>query len=93
MLLRWLRARFPAASIPADLEKAVTSNSTWDAHGRLTDVFLALARQHYEQGIADADVQIALGILFYNSTEYDRAKDCFESALSSRPQVCSTLYP
>ncbi|KAL4073917.1 TPR-like protein [Scleroderma citrinum] len=86
MLFRWLRARFPTVPIPADLEKAVTSHSAWDAQERLTDAFLTLARQQYEQGIVDADVQIALGILFYNNTEYDRAKDCFESALSSRPR-------
>ncbi|KAI6040314.1 TPR-like protein [Pisolithus marmoratus] len=86
MLSRWLRARFPDFPVPEELSKALTSHSTWDAHGRLTDAFLALARQHYEQGVVDADVQIALGVLFYNTTEYDRAKDCFESALSLRPQ-------
>ncbi|KAI6134521.1 TPR-like protein [Pisolithus croceorrhizus] len=86
MLSRWLRARFPDFPVSEEFSKALTSHATWDTHGRLTDAFLALARQQYEQGVVDADVQIALGVLFYNTTEYDRAKDCFESALSLRPQ-------
>ncbi|KAF9227363.1 TPR-like protein [Gyrodon lividus] len=86
VLWRWLRARFPTFPISEDTEKVVQSHSTWDSHARLTDAFLALARQQYDQGIVDADVQIGLGVLFYNTAEYDRAKDCFESALSLRPQ-------
>lgn len=86
MLSRWLRARFPDFPVSEELSKALTSHATWDTHGRLTDAFLALARQQYEQDVVDADVQIALGVLFYNTTEFDRAKDCFESALSLRPQ-------
>ncbi|KIJ68144.1 hypothetical protein HYDPIDRAFT_165843 [Hydnomerulius pinastri MD-312] len=92
MLLRWLRARFPTFPIREDVETAVTSNSTWDSHGRLTDAFLALARQQFDQGVVDADVQIGLGVLFYNTGEYDRAKDCFESALSLRPQCPGTFF-
>ncbi|EGO00115.1 hypothetical protein SERLA73DRAFT_180560 [Serpula lacrymans var. lacrymans S7.3] len=86
MLLRWLRARFPTYAIPEETGKAVASNSTWDSHGKLTDAFLGLARSQFSQGLVDPDVQIALGVLFYNTGEYDRAKDCFESALSGRPQ-------
>ena len=87
MLLRWLRARFPAYTVPEDTVKAVAANSTWDSQSRLTDAFLGLARLQYSQGVVDPDVQIALGLLFYNTGEYDRAKDCFESALSGRPEA------
>ncbi|KAJ7902009.1 hypothetical protein B0H14DRAFT_2669494 [Mycena olivaceomarginata] len=70
MLLRWLRS---------------PTNAVWDTHQRLTEVFLDLARTQHSRGEMDPDVQIALGILFYTNSEYDRAKDCFESALSVRP--------
>jgi peroxin-5 len=57
----------------------------WDTHTRLTEVFLDLARTQHSQGVMDPDVQIALGILFYTNNDYDRAKDCFETALTVRP--------
>jgi peroxin-5 len=63
------------------------TNSSWDTHARVTDVFLSLARQQHAEGHIDPDVQIGLGILFYSNGEYDRAKDCFETALSIRPRV------
>ncbi|KAJ6594164.1 hypothetical protein B0H19DRAFT_1012254 [Mycena capillaripes] len=85
MLLRWIRSRFPAHPVPAETIAAVATNSVWDTHARLTDVFLDLARTQHSRSEMDPDVQIALGILFYTNSEYDRAKDCFESALSVRP--------
>ncbi|KAJ7188062.1 hypothetical protein C8R46DRAFT_1053535 [Mycena filopes] len=85
MLLRWIRSRFPAHPIPAETVAAVATHSTWDTHSKLTEVFIDLARTQHSRGEMDPDVQIALGILFYTNSEYDRAKDCFESALSVRP--------
>ncbi|KAJ6499129.1 hypothetical protein C8R45DRAFT_981212 [Mycena sanguinolenta] len=85
MLLRWLRSRFPDHPVPAETISAVATNSVWDTHTRLTQVFLDLARAQHSRGEMDPDVQIALGILFYTNSEYDRAKDCFQTALSVRP--------
>ncbi|KAG2037423.1 hypothetical protein BDR03DRAFT_919923 [Suillus americanus] len=85
MLLRWLGARFPDFPISDETRRAVSLHSTWDSHDKLTETFLTLARQQYNQGIVDPDTQIALGVLFYATTDYERAKDCFESALSQRP--------
>lgn len=47
---------------------------------------MSLARQQHSQGILDPEVQIALGVLSYSNSEYERAQDCFSSALSVRPQ-------
>lgn len=85
MLLRWLGARFPDFPISDETRRAVSIHSTWDSHDKLTETFLTLARQQYNQGIVDPDTQTALGVLFYGTLDYERAKDCFESALSQRP--------
>ncbi|TFK23956.1 peroxisome targeting signal receptor [Coprinopsis marcescibilis] len=86
MLLRWIRARHPELQIPEDTINAMATNSAWDTHGRITEVFLNLARMQNSQGVLDPEVQIGLGVLFYNNSDYDRAKDCFEAALSVRPR-------
>ncbi|GLB37649.1 putative P-loop containing nucleoside triphosphate hydrolase protein [Lyophyllum shimeji] len=85
MLLRWVRARFPDLEIPESTIEAMATHSSWDTHNRITELFLSLARSQHMKGTVDADVQIGLGVLFYTNGEYDRAKDCFESALAIRP--------
>jgi len=84
MLLRWLHARFPDASIPPEAQNSLTSSS-WHSHDVVTEAFLTVARTQHAQGMIDPDVQLALGVLFYTNGAYDRAKDCFEAALSVRP--------
>jgi hypothetical protein len=87
MLLRWLQARFPSHPIPEETAKAVKGDALWESHRRLTDVFINLARSQHQQGVMEPDVQVGLGILFYADKEYDRAKDCFETALTAKPKV------
>ncbi|KZP17955.1 TPR-like protein [Athelia psychrophila] len=85
MLLRWLMARHPSHPIAEGTVNSVKKHSTWDAHSRVTDAFLSLARMQHAEGILDPEVQIGLGVLFYTNSEFDRAKDCFGSALQARP--------
>lgn len=92
MLLRWLRATYPDYPVSEETIQAMKTHTTWDTHSRMTDLFIGLARAQHSQGVIDADVQVALGILFYTNGEYDRAKDCFEAALTVRPKVCSQSW-
>ncbi|KAF9263373.1 TPR-like protein [Marasmius fiardii PR-910] len=85
MLLRWLMAKYPDQKVPEETVKAISTNSPWDTHNRITEIFLTLARLQHSQGVVEPDVQIGLGVLFYTNGEYDRAKDCFETALTVRP--------
>jgi len=87
MLLRWFRARYPDVEVPQSTIDAVGKNSTWDTHGKITDLFMTLARVQHSRNEMDPDLQIGLGVLFYTNGEYDRAQDCFVSALGARPKV------
>ena len=77
--------------MPEETIKALTTNSSWDTHDRITQLFLELARSQHDQNNMDPDLQIALGVLFYTNSEYERAQDCFVAALNVRPKVKNIL--
>jgi len=52
-------------------------------HNSVTDTFIQAAQMNVDE--PDPDVQTALGLLFNLSMDYDKAVDCFKTALSVRP--------
>ncbi|KAI8917057.1 hypothetical protein DFJ77DRAFT_459010 [Powellomyces hirtus] len=64
---------------------AATPSGFQNRHEDITNKYIAAARMAAEQDM-DADVQVGLGVLFNISEEYNKAIDCFEAALSIRPQ-------
>lgn len=62
-----------------------TEGNPWASLNRVTDLFLQAARQGNSAGQIDPEVQVGLGVLFYTQSAYEQAQDCFNSALSVRP--------
>jgi peroxin-5 len=57
------------------------------SHDRLVEILMRAARMNISQQDLDPDVQIALGVLFNISREFEKAVDCFEAAISKLPHV------
>jgi peroxin-5 len=55
-----------------------------EKHSLITEAFTRAAISQPGRDL-DEDVQTALGVLFNISTEYNKAVDCFRSAISKRP--------
>lgn len=83
--MRWLRARFPDFT-PTPEATASLKETHWASREAVTDAFLTIARQQHAAGVVDSDVQTGLGVLFYTNGDFDRARDCFESALAAKPR-------
>jgi peroxin-5 len=86
MLNDWIASKFPA--IHAKHEgKDFQTMPVYELYDHVTSMFLEAARQDAARDVVNPDVQVGLGILFYNSGQYDKAVDCFNTALKVRPNV------
>lgn len=79
-----------AGSVPVDPSDSYDADfnpNPWSANQGLTESYLKLARDQNEANIVDADIQVGLGVLFYQTGEFEKARDCWIAALGVRPNV------
>jgi peroxin-5 len=84
-LERWLSAKYPNILNPQDLHPPAEMGFTdrQQLHTKVTELFIKAAQLSPDGEHMDPDVQVGLGVLFYGAEEYDKAVDCFQSALHS----------
>lgn len=84
-LERWLSVKYPSILDPKDLHPPAEMGFTdrQQLHDKVTKLFIKAAQLSPDGEHMDPDVQVGLGVLFYGAEEYDKAVDCFQSALHS----------
>ncbi|KAI9781695.1 MAG: Peroxisomal membrane signal receptor PTS1 [Peltula sp. TS41687] len=91
-LERWLATKYPDVLDPTGLSDPAEFGFTdrQQLHERVTNLFIQAAQLSPGGERMDPDVQVGLGVLFYAAEEYDKAVDCFSSALRSTESGSTT---
>lgn len=85
-LLRYLSRSHPHL-VPSSEFPTLPDERTnpWARLDYVRNLFLKAVREDAAAQRMDADLQVGLGLLFYSSSSYEQARDCFRAALSVRP--------
>lgn len=85
-LEKWLSTKYPDIVDKARSQEPKLGNEDrFELHSRVTELFIRAAQLSPDGANMDADVQVGLGVLFYGNEEYTKAIDCFNAALTVRP--------
>jgi peroxin-5 len=84
-LERWLSVKYPSIHPPDQVSSASDVGFTEQAilHEKVTNLFIKAAQLSPSGELMDPDVQVGLGVLFYGDDDFEKAVDCFNSALAS----------
>jgi len=87
-LERWLSVKYPQVCPPEQLSSPadIGFSDQIVLHDKVTNLFIQAAQLSPSGELMDPDVQVGLGVLFYGQEDFDKAIDCFNSALASHEQ-------
>lgn len=92
MLIKWLKCHpqyahlVPANMLVENSDEMASSLIRGPELKETQDLFLKAVQMNAKENTIDPEIQEALGIAFNLSSEYDKAVDCFQAAISKTPE-------